>query len=533
MRQYSLFFLFILGSSVSAESNPQVNVGGRLSNFLNIVQNFTDGTDNTVDDRIVDGIQSALQGLPNRTSNNTVGEIINSTLTNFWDRVQDLADGTNTEIDDTIVDTLTNASQTLREGLGNVLDLYQNATANGTGVVNRTKDFVDGFRNSTDETEPIGDQIIDGLTFVWNRIQDGLANSRDFINTMRPCHEIAPRCGLAGYRLRKGTPGTATCEEICSTFPVVRRDYECGVCGPAVPTAAPIPAPVAPVMPVAPTPVAPTPVAPPMVAPTPVAPPPTDPAPTAPAPVAAPTPVASPPTDPAPTPTVPTPTATPPTVPAPTASTPVAPPSSTASAPTDPATSFELTLEYGGVPDGDKVFFETAATRWQRIIKGDVPDYDTSSITKTPDHSDCTLPGTVDDIYLCVYYTTIDGVGGTAGNGGWQWRRTADANGNRIPVMGYMRFESVDIPDAKSQGWWQNLIIHELVRYSDVTANGLLFLAIHCLTWPNTMFALLIVAGSCVRNRYTVDLPGNNYENHARMADAVRVQQCTTFRQLL
>jgi hypothetical protein len=164
-----------------------------LENVWNRVENLTDSTNNTVDDRIVDGISDALEGLQNRTGNITgVGENvrvrINGTLSNVWDRVENFTGSTNNTIDDRLV-----------EGLGHVLDLYRNATENSTGLLNRTQDFVGGLRNATNETESLGERLVDGLTFIWNRFQDSLVDGRAFVNTMRPCHDVSPGCGLAGY----------------------------------------------------------------------------------------------------------------------------------------------------------------------------------------------------------------------------------------------------------------------------------------------------------------------------------------------
>jgi archaellum component FlaF (FlaF/FlaG flagellin family) len=79
---------------------------------------------------------------------------------------------------------------------------------------------------------------------------------------------------------------------------------------------------------------------------------------------------------------------------------------------------YDITLDLAGVPDADKVFFEKAAKRLEQVVTGDLPDVNASLVPsieallapysavfpRAPNR--CVYPKVIDDLYLCVTYTT-------------------------------------------------------------------------------------------------------------------------------
>lgn len=137
---------------------------------------------------------------------------------------------------------------------------------------------------------------------------------------------------------------------------------------------------------------------------------------------------------------------------------PVAPPSTAAPvapvAPTAPTFSTPAPVEQGGGGDYQitldlqvrtdfQLYFARAAERWQQVIAGGLADIDMrlEPNLPRPENGDCQYPDVVDDLYVCVYESNIDGAGGTAGFAGVTYIR----NANGLPILGYARFEPEDV----------------------------------------------------------------------------------------
>lgn len=106
---------------------------------------------------------------------------------------------------------------------------------------------------------------------------------------------------------------------------------------------------------------------------------------------------------------------------------------------------YSISLQLIDIPSDDQTVFTSASERWESIIVGDVRD-----ILYRPFISDlfpildrrCTIPNTIDDIYICATYETIDGNGRIIGSAGYKYRRVS---GQPLPVVGYMNFDIDDI----------------------------------------------------------------------------------------
>jgi hypothetical protein len=70
---------------------------------------------------------------------------------------------------------------------------------------------------------------------------------------------------------------------------------------------------------------------------------------------------------------------------------------------------YDITLNLDGVPDTNKVYFQRAAARWEKIIKGDLPDVDSSALPPLnvvfPSYPNtCAYPKMIDDFFYCISY---------------------------------------------------------------------------------------------------------------------------------
>ncbi len=104
-----------------------------------------------------------------------------------------------------------------------------------------------------------------------------------------------------------------------------------------------------------------------------------------------------------------------------------------------------------------RAVFTNAASRWETLIFGDVPDQPVSA-------GACGggLPATsetVDDVVIFASVDSIDGPGGVLGQAGPCAIRPT---GRRFPVLGVMLFDSADVADLESAGELGLVIQHEM-----------------------------------------------------------------------
>lgn len=99
--------------------------------------------------------------------------------------------------------------------------------------------------------------------------------------------------------------------------------------------------------------------------------------------------------------------------------------------------------------------FENAKSRWESIVTGDVPDSgplgDCGSFHPATDHP-------VDDLIIYVTVDSIDGVGGTLGQAGPCYIRSASG----LPISGAMTFDEADLDWLSGQGLLVSTVLHEM-----------------------------------------------------------------------
>jgi hypothetical protein len=125
------------------------------------------------------------------------------------------------------------------------------------------------------------------------------------------------------------------------------------------------------------------------------------------------------------------------------------------------AQKFQITLRFINTPTADQLaVFEEAASRWQGLIHGDVPE-----IVGTIPANGCgpgfPLPpftGVIDDIMINVLLQRIDGPGAILGAAGACFVRTTDG----LPLYGLMFFDTDDLAFLELNNVLGAVIQHEM-----------------------------------------------------------------------
>lgn len=103
---------------------------------------------------------------------------------------------------------------------------------------------------------------------------------------------------------------------------------------------------------------------------------------------------------------------------------------------------YDITLNFDKTVNAVyRAAFQTAATRWQSIITGDIPDFEG-----------------IDDIEITISMPAIDGVHGILGQAGFTTLRPV----SNLPVMGVMQFDSADVIDMAKKNTLPDVIFHEM-----------------------------------------------------------------------
>lgn len=104
----------------------------------------------------------------------------------------------------------------------------------------------------------------------------------------------------------------------------------------------------------------------------------------------------------------------------------------------------------GGLNARQKDAFKHAATRWTKVIVGDLPP-----VTIDGEH--------IDDVLIVAEGAKIDGVGGVLGQAGPTHLRPASAKrGAFLPARGEMTFDSADLLNMENDGTLDDVITHEM-----------------------------------------------------------------------
>jgi hypothetical protein len=123
----------------------------------------------------------------------------------------------------------------------------------------------------------------------------------------------------------------------------------------------------------------------------------------------------------------------------------VRPPGSATPSPTPtPTSAFNIELSINGLTTAQRAIFERAATRWEQVIVGDLPNASYGGRI-------------VDDLLIGVRSVAIDGPGGVLGQAGPErFRRSW------LPYYGVMEFDSADLGELERNGTLYSVILHEM-----------------------------------------------------------------------
>jgi hypothetical protein len=120
---------------------------------------------------------------------------------------------------------------------------------------------------------------------------------------------------------------------------------------------------------------------------------------------------------------------------------------------------YDIELSFGSsVPEGDQSFFTTAKARWESIVTKGLPSI---VVGDQPAIEGCEYPVTIDDLFVCVTYSTFDGANGTVGGGRRTLLRTA---GSRLPAAGVVTLDVADISFLKDRGIFDDIILRSMGR---------------------------------------------------------------------
>jgi hypothetical protein len=121
---------------------------------------------------------------------------------------------------------------------------------------------------------------------------------------------------------------------------------------------------------------------------------------------------------------------------------------------------FTIQLQYLQTPTApQQAAFDGAAARWSRVVTGDLTDVVTNKAANACGVGDPALSNqTIDDLLIYVSLVGIDGVGKTLAQAGPCFIRTS----NKLTVIGIMKFDTADLPNAQANGTLNDIILHEM-----------------------------------------------------------------------
>src|SRR5262249_58958527 len=110
-----------------------------------------------------------------------------------------------------------------------------------------------------------------------------------------------------------------------------------------------------------------------------------------------------------------------------------------------PMGAFNITHRFSGLSTSQQQVCLMAATRWEQIVIGDLPDATYNGIL-------------VDDLLIDAAGAPIDGVGGVLAESGPDALR----RGSQLPYHGTMTFDSADLASLEANGELFDVVLHEM-----------------------------------------------------------------------
>ena len=123
-----------------------------------------------------------------------------------------------------------------------------------------------------------------------------------------------------------------------------------------------------------------------------------------------------------------------------------------------PSGDYEIVLRFGpNTTEAQKEVFRAAATRWQQVVRGDLPDFPINKAAGDCGENEPAENGTVDDLIIYAEVGPIDGPSKTLGYAGPCVIRRGG-----LSAYGIMRFDSEDVPKLEAEGSFSGTILHEM-----------------------------------------------------------------------
>ncbi|MFM8567619.1 MAG: DVUA0089 family protein [Gemmatimonadota bacterium] len=119
---------------------------------------------------------------------------------------------------------------------------------------------------------------------------------------------------------------------------------------------------------------------------------------------------------------------------------------------------FDISLRFVNMPTANQLTtFGQAATRWETIITGDLPNIANFSSGAGSCNSPNAIQEALDDLIIIVRLENIDGAGAVLGSAGPCLVRTGG-----LTALGSMRFDTSDLPSLEASGTFAAVILHEM-----------------------------------------------------------------------
>lgn len=120
---------------------------------------------------------------------------------------------------------------------------------------------------------------------------------------------------------------------------------------------------------------------------------------------------------------------------------------------------FDISLRFVNMPTANQLTtFGQAATRWETIITGDLPNIANFSLNAGSCNSPSAIQEALDDLIIVVRLENIDGAGAVLGSAGPCLTRSSGG----LTALGSMRFDTSDLPSLESAGTFAAVILHEM-----------------------------------------------------------------------
>jgi len=105
--------------------------------------------------------------------------------------------------------------------------------------------------------------------------------------------------------------------------------------------------------------------------------------------------------------------------------------------------------------------FANAKSRWELAVTGDVQDLNVGTVNLNSCGVNTTVSGVVDDVKIVVELKAYDGPGQVLGAASPCFLRPGPTNPN-IPIIGYMFFDTADLPGMEANGSLSDVVLHEM-----------------------------------------------------------------------